>query len=107
MLYFIISIGFFLLALFPILFLVRAIWKNWEDIKTVWEKMLPFERSSFNVGLYLYFITPILKGHSYSDSYLGVVSINILYALASALFAVGALAFIKHSHELRDRRNNS
>ena len=99
----VILVVFVLGILISFTFLVRALWKDKRMFFDSWRKMSSFEKISLKIGLLLYVTIPILKEHPSKDSYITKVSIDIFTALASALFVLGVLAFLKYAHE----QNNS
>ncbi len=92
-----------LVILISFIFLARALWKDKRMFFESWRKMSSFEKISLEIGLLFYVVIPILKENPSKDSYISKVSIDIFTALASALFVLGVLAFLKYAHE----QNNS
>ncbi|MCG5526362.1 hypothetical protein LRB11_15735 [Ectothiorhodospira haloalkaliphila] len=90
---------FVLLVLGSFFFLARSLWQDKEMFFGSWKEMTSFEKISLKVGLILYVAIPFLKEHPSKDWYVTQISIDILTALAGALFVLGALAFLKYAHE--------
>lgn len=87
---------------------VRGVWKEHSVFIAAWKRMESFEKVSFQVGLVYYCAIPLLKEHSSKDTYIAQVFVDILTGLTNALFILGALAFLKHGHELvKERRNGT
>lgn len=86
--------------------LIRSLWKDKDLFLHSWRQMTSFEKKELQIGLILYVVLPLFKEHPAKDSYIAKIFINIFTALASALFVMGALTFLKHLHELSKERQN-
>ena len=81
---------------------IMVFYKNRVLFVNSWQKMATFEKYSLKIGLGLFFVVPLLKQHPSKDSYITMVLTDLCSALASALFILGMLVFLKYAHELQN-----
>ena len=99
--YMIFAIVFFLMAAF--IWLIIEIYKGRHAINYARKNMESFEKSSFLFGFALFVFIPVLKDDPHAKEYIPGIIIDISTALASALFMLGALSFMKLMHNYNNK----
>lgn len=73
--------------------------KNWPKICSAWNRMLPFERKLFNVGLIFCITTPVLKDHPAAGEYISRVILEAFPTIGSSFLTVGIVEFMRQMHK--------
>ncbi len=96
------------IAIFYALF--KGVWQERYIYIKAYKSLESFKKVSLKTGLIYYLIIPLLNSHPAKDTYIGQVSINILTAIANALFVLGVIALLEKCHEINKEEkgyNNS
>lgn len=77
------------------------IWRDRHRSKKAWRAMSPLERYFIKLGLFFSVFLPAFKLSGSFDFYIGQVVIGVMSTIASGLFIVGLIAYMKQRHSIR------
>ncbi len=85
-----------------IVFFVSAfvdIYKNYPKTKLVWKRLASFERHLFKIGVMLSCTIPLVKESMNNSNYISKVLAELFPAIATSVFIVGLVAFVRELHD--------